>query len=59
EEEIRVKVGGSETIVQIGKDVPLSETYGESIGIEMFSPATATILFDTLERRMRKGAGRK
>jgi choline kinase len=58
EEEIRVKVDGSGTIVQIGKDVPLSETYGESIGIEMLSPATATTLFDVLERRIRKGAGR-
>lgn len=59
EEEIRVKVDASGTIVHIGKDVPLSESYGESIGIEIFAPETAASLFDVIEQRVRKGMGRK
>ena len=58
EEEIRVKVDASGAIVRIGKDVASDETLAESIGLEMFSPSTATTLFDVLERRIRKGSGR-
>lgn len=58
EEEIRAKVDASGAIVRIGKDVPLSESYGESIGIEIFAPETAASLFDVIEQRVRKGPGR-
>ncbi len=58
DEEIRVKVNARNEITVIGKTVPLSETYGESIGIEIFSPATALKLFDVLESRIRNGVGR-
>lgn len=58
EEEIRVKVNARNEITAIGKTVPLSATYGESIGIEIFSPATALKLFDVLENRIRNGVGR-
>jgi choline kinase len=57
EEEIRVKVDGNGNIVLIGKETPLNETYGESIGIEMFSAETTTRLFTILEQRMRSGVG--
>ncbi len=59
EEEIRVKVDASGFIVHIGKDVPLNESYGESIGIEIFAPKTAASLFAVIEKRVRKGMGRK
>lgn len=58
EEEIRVKADGLGTIVRIGKDVPMGETHGESVGIEVFNPETAATLFRVLERRVRNGAGR-
>ncbi len=58
EEEIRVKVNARNETTAIGKTVPLNETYGESIGIELFSPATALKLFDVLESRIRNGVGR-
>ena len=58
EEEIRVKVDRDKNIVLIGKTTPLGETYGESIGIEAFSPAAAAALFEVLERRVREGSGR-
>lgn len=58
EEEIRVKINRWDHIVRIGKDVPLRETYGESIGIEIFSADTAKRLFNILERRIKAGRGR-
>jgi choline kinase len=58
EEEIRVKVNANGSIVLIGKDIPLTEIFGESIGIEIFSSNTAAQLFATLEHHMRYGAGR-
>lgn len=58
EEEIRVRVDTQGMIRMIGKDVPLAETSGESIGIAAFSPATAKKLFEVLERRVRQGPGR-
>jgi choline kinase len=42
----------------IGKTTPLSESYGESIGIELFSPSAAALLFEALEARVRTGSGR-
>jgi choline kinase len=59
EEEVRVKTDASGNVTVIGKFIPLSESYGESIGIEFFSPPAAQRLFEILERRVRSGAGRK
>jgi choline kinase len=58
EEEIRVKVEGDNAIQMIGKHVPLHETYGESIGIELFSTEATARLFTILEQRVRSGIGR-
>ncbi|MGD1045422.1 MAG: phosphocholine cytidylyltransferase family protein [Bacteroidota bacterium] len=58
EEEIRVKVNCNGNIVLIGKNTPLAETYGESIGIEIFSTRAAAKLFTVLEQRMRNNEGR-
>ncbi len=58
EEEIRVSVNADATIASIGKDVPMAQMYGESIGLEVFTPETAQRLFQTLERRVRSGEGR-
>ena len=58
EEEIRVKADGYGDIVLIGKETPLKETYGESIGIEVFSVETTAHLFMILEQRVRSGVGR-
>ena len=57
EEEIRVKVDQHKSIVMIAKTTPLDETYGESIGIELFSPSAAEMMFEILERRVRAGHG--
>lgn len=58
EEEISVKKDSDENITRIGKEIPLSDAFGESIGIEAFSAEIAVRLFNTLERRIRNGAGR-
>jgi choline kinase len=58
EEEIRVKADGYRNIVLIGKETPLNETYGESIGIEVFSAETTARLFMILEQRVKSGVGR-
>ncbi len=59
EEEIRVRVNSSLHVTRIDKDVEPTKTYGESIGIEVFSYETGKLLFETLERRIRFGNGRK
>ena len=58
EEEVRVKVNASGQVLAIGKTTPLSDSYGESIGIEFFSSAAAQRLFETIEQRVRSGEGR-
>ena len=58
EEEVRVKANRGGNIVSIGKAVPLDETLGESIGIEVFSSSAARRLFEILEHRVRAGIGR-
>ncbi|MEX1139396.1 MAG: phosphocholine cytidylyltransferase family protein [Bacteroidota bacterium] len=58
-EEIRVKINRWDHILEIGKYIPLSETFGESIGIEMFSASASNVLFETLDRRAKKGPGMK
>jgi len=58
EEEIRVKIDDYGNIVLIGKEIPLNDTYGESIGIEKFSAETTAHLFMILEQRIRSRVGR-
>lgn len=52
DEEIKVKVNHNKEIVEIGKHVALESTFGESIGIEKFSPEATQILFHTLQKRV-------
>jgi choline kinase len=59
EEEILVKVNAQGNILMIGKGIPISEAYGESIGIEAFSAGTAALLFNILGQRMKNAEGRK
>ncbi len=54
EEEIKVKVDVNNRIVAIGKEVPLKESLGESIGIERFSAPFLQRLFEVLDRKMLK-----
>lgn len=58
EEEIRVKVDSEGIVQSIGKHVPLGETYGESVGLELFSPGASEALFEILKRRVLEGRGR-
>jgi choline kinase len=58
EEEVRVKTDAAGNVIAVGKSIPLPESHGESIGIEFFSSASALRLFEILEQRVRKGAGR-
>ena len=58
EEEVRIRRDASGSIRQIGKNMPISESHGESVGIEMFSSKTAQRLFEVLEHRVRSGEGR-
>jgi len=57
-EEIRVRINRWDHIREIGKHVPHEATYGESIGIEMFSAVAAAQLFDILTQRMKSSRGR-
>ncbi len=59
EEEIRVKINRWSQILRIGKDVPLRETYGESIGIGLFSSSAASKLFRIIDERINAGPGRR
>ena len=59
EEEVRVDVDSSGRIRRIGKTIPLSDSGGESIGIETFSASTVRRLFEILEQRVRTGIGRE
>jgi choline kinase len=58
EEEVRVKTDPRGNILSIGKAVPLGETLGESVGIEVLSSVAARRLFGILEERVRAGEGR-
>ena len=49
EEEIKVRVDGNRAILQIGKDVPPAEAFGESIGIEKFSRDCRRSLFSIVD----------
>lgn len=53
-EAMKVVVEGS-SIRRFGKDVSLSESYGESIGIERISASASGKLFDALDERIAAG----
>ncbi len=57
-EEIRVRINRWDHVLEIGKHLPLENTFGESVGIEMFSAPASRQLFETLDRRMKKAAGK-
>lgn len=53
-EEIKVTADVNDRVLAIGKHVPVRSAMGESIGIELFSAATARKLFAALHRRVRE-----
>ena len=57
-EEVRVQINRYRRILKIGKEIPLEQTFGESIGMEVFSPAAVRKLVATLDRRVASGTGR-
>jgi choline kinase len=52
DEEIKVKADPNGRVTEIGKEVRLSETAGESIGIELFRAEAVTELYNILERKV-------
>jgi choline kinase len=52
DEEIKVKAGKNGRVLEIGKEVKLSEAIGESIGIEKFGAGTLQKLFAILDRKI-------
>lgn len=59
EEEMKVRLAADGTVALLGKEIPVAEAAGESIGIEAFSAPCALRLRETLERRVREGPGRE
>lgn len=59
DEEIRVRINRWDHIREIGKHVRSEVTYGESIGIALFSPEGTERLFRILEARMKRPGGRR
>jgi choline kinase len=54
EEDMKVRVVNN-LIVEIGKKIPLPDTYGEFIGIARFSKAGSAVLSNVLENIVREG----
>ncbi len=52
EEEIKVVIEKNGKIKKIGKEVPITKAFGESIGIEYFPKDYVKPLFDTLKKRI-------
>jgi|ERR1035437_8140866 choline kinase len=52
EEEIKVKTDAHGCVIEIGKDVTVSQAAGESIGIEIFGMEALTELYFILDRKM-------
>lgn len=52
EEQIKVKINKGNKILDIGKEVPLEDSAGESIGIELFSSYFMKELFAILDRKI-------
>jgi choline kinase len=53
-EEVKVTADNEDRILAIGKHVPVRSAMGESVGIELFSAASARRLFTALHRRVRE-----
>jgi len=58
DEEVSVSVASGNVIRMIGKNLPRQQSLGESVGIHLFAPPDAELLFKTLEQRVRDGDGR-
>ncbi len=58
DEEMKVRLDRDGRVIDIAKTIPPAEAAGESMGIEVFSPAFTAKLFAAIERRVRSGAGR-
>jgi choline kinase len=58
DEDVKVVLGPDGRISDIGKHVSLGRTGGESVGIAAFSAPFAGRLFEVLECRISRGAGR-
>lgn len=54
EEQIKVIIDEEFKILQIGKEVEIDKSYGESIGIEKFSFEFSKLLFEILDRKIIK-----
>lgn len=52
EEDMKVRLGSGGRVLRIGKDIPMREAAGESIGIAAISARLSRLLFDTLARRL-------
>jgi len=52
DEEIKVKVNENGRVLEIGKEVPLQDAIGESIGIEKFGAETLSQLFTIMDRKI-------
>jgi choline kinase len=52
-EEVKVTADIHDRVLAIGKHVPVRSAMGESVGIELFSAATAKKLFAALDQRVR------
>jgi len=57
-EEVRVSTDSLGYIVRIGKNITLGQSFGESVGIELFCHKSANRLFEVLKRRVIDGGGR-
>jgi len=51
-EEVKVTADNEDRVLAIGKHVPVRSAMGESVGIELFSAASARRLFDVLDERV-------
>lgn len=51
-EEVKVSADSHDRVVAIGKHVPVRSAMGESVGIELFSPASSKRLFAALHQRV-------
>ena len=55
QEEMKVRLDAAGFVADLGKGIPPHEAAGESVGIEVFSPAFVADLYGILRRRRRAG----
>ena len=53
EEEMKVSLGQDGRVINLTKEMPVSEAVGESVGLEVFSGEFVTALVEVLTRRMK------